>query len=146
MAWSLFVSSKLQGNSNQNMIFICDSAFENLSTAAILFRQQYINCYVNLHFTKIVIVQWFGLSGVLDVITRSWNSRWWATLKLSNETEVITLVLYSGSGKTSYRQILWILKAARFGVIMIISLWILMGFSVVLLSNCLWNDGAIASV
>ena len=52
-------------------------------------------CYLLCCFTKIVIVQRFGIIGVLDIITRNWNRRWWGTLQLSNETEVITLVLYS---------------------------------------------------
>ena len=48
-------------------------------------------------------------------------------------------VLYSLSVKTSYRQILWSLKATRLGVIMIKSFWNLTGISAALLPRCLSN-------
>ena len=54
--------------------------------------------------------------------------------------------LYSLSGKTSYRKISWSLGAARFGVIMIVSLWNLTGISAALLPRCLSNLRAIGKV
>ena len=43
-----------------------------------------------------------------------------------------SLVLYSLSGKTSYRQISWSLEAARLDVAMVVSLWNLTGTSAAL--------------
>ena len=56
------------------------------------------------------------------------------------------LGLYSLSGKWSYRQILWNLKAMRFNVIMIVSLWNLTGILATLLSWCLSNFRVIGKV
>ena len=47
--------------------------------------------------------------------------------------------LYSLSGKTSYRQILWSLEAAVLDVIMIVSLWNMTGISTALLPRCVSN-------
>ena len=53
------------------------------------------------------------------------------------------LGLYSLSGKTSYRKILWSLEAARFGFKLFQSLWNLAGTSAALLPRCLSNFRAI---
>ena len=54
--------------------------------------------------------------------------------------------LYSLCGKTSYRQYLWNLEAARLDVIMIVSLWDLTGISAALLLRCLSNFRMIGKV
>ena len=54
--------------------------------------------------------------------------------------------LYSLSRKTSYRQISWSLKVARFFVIMIVSFWNLTSTSAALLPRCLSNFRAIVKV
>ena len=51
----------------------------------------------------------------------------------------VGLVLYSLSGKTSYRKISWSLEAARFGFKLFQSLWNLAGTSTALLPRCLSN-------
>ena len=56
---------------------------------------------------------------------------------------LISLGLYSLSGKTSCRQISWGLEAARFDVKMFISLWNLTGISAALLPRCLTHFWAI---
>ena len=56
---------------------------------------------------------------------------------------LISLGLYSLSGKTSCRKISWCLEAARFDVEMFISLWNLTGISAALLLRCLTHFGAI---
>ena len=53
---------------------------------------------------------------------------------------------YSLSGKTSYRQISRSLEAARFNVIIFVSLWNLTGISAALLSVCLSISRAIRKV
>ena len=57
-----------------------------------------------------------------------------------------TLGLYSLSGKTSYRQISWSLKAARLDVAMVVSLWNLAGTSAAALPKYLPNFRAIEKV
>ena len=54
--------------------------------------------------------------------------------------------LYSLSGKTSYRQILWSLEATRLNVIIGVSLWNLTGTSAAALPMCLLNFRAIGKV
>ena len=54
--------------------------------------------------------------------------------------------LCSQSGNTSYRQISWSLKAARLGIIMIVTLWNLTGISAALLPRGLSNFRAIGKV
>ena len=54
--------------------------------------------------------------------------------------------LYSLSGKTSYRQISWSLKAARLDVAMGVSLWNLTGTSAAALPRYLPNFRAIGKV
>ena len=54
--------------------------------------------------------------------------------------------LYSLSGKTSYRQILWSLEAVRLDVAMVVSLWNLTGTSAAALPRYLPNFRAIAKV
>ena len=56
---------------------------------------------------------------------------------------IVTLGLYSLSGKMFYHQISWSFEAARLGVMMIISLWNLTGISAVQLPRCLSNFRAI---
>ena len=56
---------------------------------------------------------------------------------------MLTLGLYSLSGKTSYRKISWSLEAARFGFKLFQWLWNLAGTSAALLPRCLSNFRAI---
>ena len=56
-----------------------------------------------------------------------------------NTTAADTKGLYSLSGETSYRQISWSLGAARFDVILIVSLWHLAGISAEIFVK-FWSD------
>ena len=56
------------------------------------------------------------------------------------------LVLYSLSGRTSYRQISWSLGDAKLDVIIVVYLWNLIGISTALLPRCLSNVRAIEKV
>ena len=53
--------------------------------------------------------------------------------------------LCSLSGRTSYREISWVLEAARFGFKLFQSLWLLTGTSVTVLPQCLSHFRAIQS-
>ena len=78
----------------------------------------------------------------------SWSAshNWWQLLPPCSPNELGYHGLYSLSGKTSYRQISQSLEAARLGVIMIVSLWNLAGFSAAVLLRCLSNFRAIEKV
>ena len=65
---------------------------------------------------------------------------------LQRRSSVWNMGVYSLSGRTSYRKILWSLETARLGVIMIVSLWNLTSISAALLPRCLSNFTAIANV
>ena len=66
--------------------------------------------------------------------------------RMTKTTFMITQGLYSPSGKTSYRQILWSLEAARLDVAMVASLWNLTGTSAAALPRYLPNFRAIGKV
>ena len=66
-----------------------------------------------------------------------------ARCELESHYYTAVLGLYSLSGKTSYRKILWSLEAARFGFKLFQSLWNLAGTSATLLPRCLSNFRAI---
>ena len=58
---------------------------------------------------------------------------WWPSdARCYSDTELHLGLLYSISGRTSYRKISWSLEAARLDVIMIVSLWDVTGISAAL--------------
>ena len=69
-------------------------------------------------------------------------SIWWRHYRI----KALQMGLYSQSGRTSYRRISRIIKAARFGFTVFQSLWNLTGTSAAALPRCLSNFRAIRSL
>ena len=89
---------------------------------------------------KILTIQMLNIPGPLFTKWTPMSS------VLKRAINLISLSLYSLSGKTSYRQISWSLEAARLDVAMVVSLWNLTGTSAAALPRYLPNFRAIGKV
>ena len=110
----------------------------------------------HISYSYITVVCWSGLI-FSDLFRNLHATHTWWTLQNSIDysrrrhdmetlSSLLTLGLYSLSGKTSYRQISWSVEAARLDVAMVVSLWNLTDTSAAALPRYLPNFRAIGNV